>query len=93
MKAAQKYPNFCNESNFDTYNDGETKIHSCTELEWKQMSEDEKEKYTADQTCKHELATLFAHWSQETGYNDASKAEPLETWQQALYYVEEYGCH
>ena len=57
------------------------------------MSEDEKEKYTADQTCKHELATLFAHWSQETGYNDASNEEPLETWQQALYYTEEYGCH
>ena len=39
-----------------------------------------------EQTCKRELATLFAHWGQETGARDPNRGE---FWTQGLYYVEE----
>ena len=44
---------------------------------------------SVDDTCKRELAAIFAHWGQETG-----KREPgsYEFWQQALYFKEELGC-
>lgn len=45
--------------------------------------------YDKDQTCGRELATLFAHFTQETGYNDPGKGE---TWKQALYHIEEMNC-
>ena len=38
--------------------------------------------------CKKELATLFAHWTQETGLHDDTGANG-EEWTQALYHVEE----
>ena len=41
---------------------------------------------TMEQTCKRELAAVFAHWGQETG-----KREPPEDqfWKQGLFYIEE----
>ena len=44
------------------------------------------EGWSIDDTCKRELAAMFAHWGQETGKRDPSKGE---FWTQALYYVEE----
>ena len=43
-----------------------------------------------DQVCQRELSTIFAHWAQETGLNDASNAEPI--WKQALYWIKEIRC-
>jgi endoglucanase len=43
-----------------------------------------------DDMCKLELATLFAHFVQETGANDAGRAIP--TWRQGLWYLSEIGC-
>ena len=46
--------------------------------------------WSVKDTCKRELATMFAHWDQETGErNDAHG----DYWTQGLYYVEEYGCN
>ena len=41
-------------------------------------------------TCRKELATIFAHMTQETGYHSASNRVP--EWQQGLYYVREIAC-
>ena len=43
-----------------------------------------------DDTCKRELATIFAHWGQETGKRDPSDGE---FWTQALYWVQEIRCN
>ena len=64
LKAAGKFPQFCNETNLSGYN--------------------------KDQTCKRELATLFAHWGQETGKRDPADGE---FWTQALYWVQEIRCN
>lgn len=53
LKAAAKYPAFCNENNISGNN--------------------------PVSTCGRELATLFAHLSQETGYNDENLKVP-PTW-------------
>ena len=45
---------------------------------------------TETQSCGRELATLFAHFSQETGYN--SQASNIELYQQALYHLKEMNC-
>jgi len=58
LKAAAKFPAFCDETALDDY--------------------------TLEQTCQRELATLFAHWGQETGKRDPDGGE---FWTQALYYV------
>ena len=42
-----------------------------------------------EDTCRRELATLFAHWGQETGKRSPGEGE---FWQQALFYVEEIRC-
>ena len=42
-------------------------------------------------TCGRELATFFAHLTQETGYNDENKTNP-RTWQQTLYHINEMRC-
>ena len=42
--------------------------------------------WSIDDTCKRELAAMFAHWGQETGKRDPQQGE---FWKQALYYVEE----
>ena len=41
---------------------------------------------TIEMTCKRELATMFAHWGQETGKRSPSNGE---FWTQGLYYTEE----
>ncbi len=43
-----------------------------------------------DLLCKRELASMFAHFSQEVGeHNDYSS---IPTWRQGLYYYTELGC-
>ena len=39
---------------------------------------------TMAETCKRELASIFAHWGQETGKRDPNDGE---FWTQALYWV------
>ena len=53
-------------------------------------SESNMNGYTLDETCKRELATLFAHFNQETGQHDTSKA--LEEWRQGLWHITEWAC-
>jgi chitodextrinase len=57
---------------------------------------------TDDEMCMKELATLFAHFSQETGYHGPGAAAPVgtagegeivqEEWRQAFYYLREIAC-
>jgi chitodextrinase len=43
-----------------------------------------------DSMCRHELASMFAHFAQEVGeHNDYSS---IPTWKQGLYYYTELGC-
>lgn len=42
--------------------------------------------WTLEQTCRRELATVFAHWTQETGYRSGDSST---WWTQGLYYIEE----
>ncbi|NRR32904.1 chitinase [Oxalobacteraceae bacterium] len=44
----------------------------------------------ADTICRHSLATMFAHFTQETGDHNASI--PLPQWRQGLKYLRELGC-
>lgn len=44
----------------------------------------------ADAICRKTLATMFAHFTQETGAHDRNNAIP--EWRQALYFVRESGC-
>ncbi|QPF76553.1 PKD domain-containing protein [Roseateles sp. DAIF2] len=44
----------------------------------------------ADAICRKTLATMFAHFTQETGAHDRNSVIP--EWRQALYYVRESGC-
>lgn len=44
----------------------------------------------ADAICRKTLATMFAHFTQETGAHDRNS--PIPEWRQALYYVREAGC-
>jgi len=44
----------------------------------------------ADAICRHALATMFAHFAQETGDHNASI--PLPQWRQGLKYLREMGC-
>jgi len=48
------------------------------------------EGYSLDDTCKRELATLFAHFNQETGQHDVNN--PLEEWRQGLWHITEWAC-
>lgn len=43
-----------------------------------------------DALCKRELASMFAHFSQEVGEHDPHSQYPQ--WQQGLYYYNELGC-
>jgi hypothetical protein len=43
-----------------------------------------------DALCLKELASMFAHFSQEVGEHDAYSQYPM--WQQGLYYYNELGC-
>ncbi|MCV2358192.1 PKD domain-containing protein [Paucibacter sp. TC2R-5] len=44
----------------------------------------------AEAICRKTLATMFAHFTQETGAHDRNNAIP--EWRQALYFVREAGC-
>ncbi|WP_220800690.1 glycoside hydrolase family 19 protein [Mitsuaria sp. WAJ17] len=44
----------------------------------------------SDAICRKTLATMFAHFTQETGAHDPNSATPQ--WRQALYFVREAGC-
>ncbi len=44
----------------------------------------------ADAICRHALATMFAHFAQETGEHNASL--PMPQWRQGLKYLREMGC-
>nr|WP_269840274.1 chitinase [Paucibacter sp. M5-1]MCZ7882898.1 chitinase [Paucibacter sp. M5-1] len=44
----------------------------------------------SDAICRKTLATMFAHFTQETGAHDRNHAIP--EWRQALYYLRESGC-
>ncbi|WP_281556873.1 glycoside hydrolase family 19 protein [Thalassomonas sp. RHCl1] len=46
---------------------------------------------SSDAICRKSLATMFAHFTQETGGHDANS--PIEEWRQALVYVREAGCN
>jgi hypothetical protein len=43
-----------------------------------------------DMVCRRELASMFAHFSQEVGEHDPHSQYPQ--WQQGLYYFNELGC-
>lgn len=44
----------------------------------------------ADAICRKGLATMFAHFAQETGAHDPNSAIPQ--WRQGLYFLKEMGC-
>jgi len=44
----------------------------------------------SEATCRKVLATMFAHFTQETGGHNPSGGVPQ--WRQGLHYVEELGC-
>lgn len=44
----------------------------------------------ADAICRKTLATMFAHFAQETGAHDRN--HPIPEWRQALYFLRESGC-
>ncbi len=43
-----------------------------------------------DEICRKALATMFAHFTQETGAHDPYSS--FEQWRQGLYFVREAGC-
>ena len=45
---------------------------------------------TDDQACKRELATMFAHFNQETGYHGWHAT--IEPFRQGLYHITEWAC-
>ena len=59
----------------------------CNETNLKDSS---NQAWTVEDTCKRELASIFAHWTQETGARNANEGE---YWTQALYYVQEIRCN
>jgi chitodextrinase len=44
----------------------------------------------ADAICSKGLATMFAHFAQETGAHDPNS--PIPQWRQGLYFLREAGC-
>jgi chitodextrinase len=47
--------------------------------------------YDLDDTCKRELATLFAHFNQETGQHHPGH-QSLPEWRQGLWHITEWAC-
>ncbi|NHR08295.1 chitinase [Chromobacterium haemolyticum] len=43
-----------------------------------------------DAICRHSLATMFAHFAQETG--DHNRSDTVPEWRQGLKYLREMGC-
>ncbi|KAF0815088.1 Alpha-amylase [Andreprevotia sp. IGB-42] len=54
------------------------------------VCDDYKDGRDADAICKHSLATMFAHFAQETGDHNANLTIPQ--WRQGLKYLRELGC-
>ncbi|SMC20449.1 Carbohydrate binding domain-containing protein [Andreprevotia lacus DSM 23236] len=54
------------------------------------VCDDYKDGRDADAICRHSLATMFAHFAQETGDHNANIATPQ--WRQGLKYLREMGC-
>ena len=49
---------------------------------------------SAEETCKREVATLFAHFVQESSYNSTweETANGIHLWRQGLYFINEISC-
>jgi chitodextrinase len=47
--------------------------------------------FDLDQTCKRELAIMFAHFGQETGNHDPNHPT-IEEYRQALVHITEWAC-
>ena len=47
---------------------------------------------TLKEVCAKELATVFAHATQETGGHSPESVFGVEEWRQGLYYITELGC-
>ena len=45
----------------------------------------------SDDVCRRTLATMFAHFAQETGEHNNSDKE-VEEWRQGLAHLRELGC-
>ncbi|KQV85922.1 chitinase [Massilia sp. Root351] len=54
------------------------------------VCDDYTDSRNADNICRRTLATMFAHFAQETGDHNASI--PLPQWRQGLKYLREMGC-
>ncbi|AOY02238.1 chitinase [Jeongeupia sp. USM3] len=54
------------------------------------ICDDYKDGRDADAICRHSLATMFAHFAQETG--DHNRNDTVPEWRQALKYLRELGC-
>ena len=54
------------------------------------VCDDYKDGRDADAICRHSLATMFAHFAQETGDHNANLTIPQ--WRQGLKYLREMGC-
>ncbi|MCX7220693.1 MAG: chitinase, partial [Burkholderiales bacterium] len=54
------------------------------------VCDDYKDGRNADAICRKTLATMFAHFAQETGAHDPNSTIPQ--WRQALYFLREAGC-
>jgi chitodextrinase len=54
------------------------------------VCDDYKDGRNADAICRKSLATMFAHFAQETGAHDPNSAIPQ--WRQGLYFLREAGC-
>jgi chitodextrinase len=54
------------------------------------LCDDYSDGRNADAICRHALATMFAHFTQETGDHNASS--PIPQWRQGLTYLREIGC-
>ena len=77
---------FTHINKFFTYNDF---IKSVAEFP-AFCNENNRDNKTLDETCKRELATFFAHVTQETG---ARKGTKDTWWKQGLFYKEEVKPH
>ena len=45
-----------------------------------------------DDMCKLELATLFAHWTQDTGIEFTTGAPAIESWKNGLFFAYDKDC-
>jgi chitodextrinase len=55
----------------------------CNESNWSNV--------TPNEACRYELATLFAHFGQETGNHNPNDPD-IEEWRQGLVHITEWAC-